>query len=251
MSTEMQDGIQKGLAKNSNLSVFLPDTQKINQIAEEYRELYQKYENINQKEQKFDNFISQYPVQVDQFTIWGIVTLAALVFDFIINSQTLSWLPSLFGQTSNFVYLWSFIFLILDIAASITASGLLAKNKYEYEKQRNIWLFILWSLCIIKIILFAYFALTNPDKMINSNFFYLILMIAFTVLVYLILHFGGAGLYHLIRKTLFWIEKEIFADYKNKRKQYINKKNALKNKISRMGNNPEEVFKLYPINDIE
>lgn len=251
MGGNLQDNIQHGLQNNPDPDIFAADIHKINKIAEEYNELKQKHEQIKQKETEFDKFINQFPVRADQFTIWGIITAAALIFDYIINSQTLSWLPSMVGQSHNFVYLWALIFFIIDSLVSISASGLLTKDKYEYEKQRKIWLFILWILCLIKIVLFVYFALSNPDKAISTNAFYLILMISFTILIYIILHYGGAGLYHLIRKISFWIKKEIFADYKSKAKEYKYRLEKLIHRINRIGGNPNIVFERYPIQKID
>ncbi len=255
MSDSNQE-LKKGTLKdNQRLDIYQPQVQKINSIVREYKELKEKYGIVIKKKEEFDSFINNMEhIRKETLLIMGILSILAIFFDFWVSSKTISWLPSLISSShkanTSLTFLFSIIFSLFDGFISILSSGLLAKSKIEYHKNRKGWLSLLWILFVMKTALFILFLNTNQYNNFTQIGLGEILIVVFTFVVYLILHFGGAGLYYIIKNIIIYIDLEILNDYRSKEKQYHSEKDKLDRDIDKYGNNKQEVYSLYPVDNL-
>lgn len=215
------------MPNGTNINVMKPYFDKLENLESELKIYQEKTNVLTRKKNEFKEFIEETQGFSSKLMIMGIAGIAAIFFDFFVNSQTLSWIPAAFQKNNeDLKYLFSLIFLVIDVAFAILASGLLAKDKPSFFKERKIWGTMLWSMAVLKTILFFYYTQYYQSISIDNPLQFKLLILAFIVFVYAILHLGGAGLFYIIKSFYFWILMEIFYNPEDKIKQ-IRKQNVL------------------------
>jgi len=186
-------------ATGVNLTQYQPFANKLGKLQLKYDILI---ENRNIVSANKANFLAQNEGAIGRLTISFLGCLAALVFDFIVNSATLHWMPELFGVNIP-VSVFAIIFLILDATAAILQSGVFAKDEWGRQKAKKTWRIVLWSLAFLKASLFIIFTYIVKTGTFEGTGLMTAVQIGLLILVYFILDFAGEGLYFMGVKAKF------------------------------------------------
>lgn len=151
---------------------------------------------------------------------YAMLCVLALIFDFILSRITMKPLTK---GTQITPELFALIFNLMDAIIAVLASGILAYDLVGRQKQRKIWLPILWALCAIKIVLFIGFAYKSTAIM------GIVFIVALVILVYSILHYAGSGLYFLFGKIKYFVLEQWYDNPTTKNQELI----AIKHEIDR------------------
>jgi hypothetical protein len=188
--------------------------------AKRIKKLFHDIPIHTEKREKFEikksNFLSIFSIDERKYLLYGFLCILALFFDFWVSKITMKPLAKIPSIKPEVLTL---IFNLMDAIIAILASGLLTTGALALAKAKSRWRIILWSLCLIKIVLFI--ATTTIKLNGKISRLPMLLMVALVILVYTILDFAGGGLYYIVGIIKFWI-KEAFieepAKLKNKLK---------------------------------
>lgn len=177
--------------------ILEPISQKINFLNNRLPKIKKKWEEIINRQREFENEIGNADIYL------ALLCLLALLFDFIVSRITM---VPLTKSTNISPEIMALIFNLMDGIIAILASGILAKDALGKFKAKKIWPKVLWLLCAVKIALYIGFAYSKVT--IIGMLFIMFLV----VIVYIILHFAGGGLFYLIGKIKFAILKNWHED---------------------------------------
>jgi hypothetical protein len=156
-----------------------------------------------------EKFLSLFTPPYGKYILFGVLCLAALLFDFFVNEQTLGWL----GRMAKLpVEIFAAIFMIIDACIAVLAAGLLADDIIDKTKHKKIWRSVLWGLGVVKIILFLVYVTIKQDGFGDTNWYWPGLQIIFVALIYIILDNAGSGLYYILGKFWHLVKQQIWYD---------------------------------------
>ncbi len=162
-------------------------------------------------EKKHSDFLSLFSEPKGKLILYGVLCVMALLFDFLISTQTMGWIYILAKKRLP-VELIALIFTCFDGGLAILVGGAYARNHVAKIIERKKWRTILWGLGIIKIALFITMVkIISPGSYSGSNLM-MLFMVLFTGGVYVILDYMGTGLLFLLGSFRHFLETEIFND---------------------------------------
>jgi hypothetical protein len=231
------------MANGDGFPQFIDIIGKIRSIESEYYKRKAKCLEIDKKKIVFLGTINQ---SKSLLTVFGVLCFAALIFDYFVNSRTLLWLPNALGTSRKTVYLFALIFSILDGGIAILASGTFARDIIAKIAMQKLWRKVLWSMAGLKIILFVIFIFIT-HHIVELSIIWVLLQVCFIVLIYVILHLAGEGIYYSLKSFGFWFQKDIWFDLNGKKKEYVRNIMKLKKLIIKYKNDKNAVFSYYKI----
>ncbi len=184
---------------------FKSEANKLNKLHLQYDNMQIKFAELNAKKK---NFYSTIATRESKFTWMGMLCLAALGFDFIINSATLHWMPEMLGVNIP-VQVFALIFLIIDAVIAALQAGAFENDAIEKAKAKRKWRAILWTLAGLKSALFIIFTHIVKVGEFEGTIVMTVIQIAFLILIYAILDKAGEGVYYLVQWTKFKMMEEI------------------------------------------
>jgi len=169
--------------------------------------------------------------------LFGMISVVVLIFDLIINSRTLLIIPQFLGMEEKSVYIFSAIFLFIDMFIAILASGLFANNPLAKVRQIKIWQALLWVFCGLKLLLFLLYSQNSS----NISQQIVLLLVVFILLIYAVLHFAGGGLHYTFLRCYYWILINIWYDTDETKKKYIYIINKIDSNLKMIGLDSEKI----------
>lgn len=210
--------------EQSLYSYFTAQAKEIENKHNDLEKLKEVHKKIDKQEE--ETFRPFTPEEIKKLTWLGVLCVAALVFDFLVNSRTMGWMPDNLYPVPVAIYALVFTFfdaIIASMQAGVFVTIQLAKyasketnekvsigdvieSNNSFKKAKNTWRPVLWGLAAIKIVLFLS---TLEASSVSSNLVVFI-MLAFIIIIYAILDMAGAGIYIIFNKVKFYILRDIW-----------------------------------------
>ena len=206
---------------DETIDVLAADIRRVSMKIEKAQAWHDRY---NKGKGTFDSYFGD---SVGKYAAFGLLCIAAMVFDYYVNSRTMAVLGRLLHTSTS---LLAFILTVVDGFLAIQASGLLERRSDVLkERSMKMWTLVLWMVGTVKIILFATFVFKYSTVMINSTVVNALLIIVlpqtiFTLIIYAILHFAGAGLWYYYGSVWYAIRRIFTPDlvrYKAEHDEYV------------------------------
>ena len=206
---------------------------------------------FNQAKAQFDHHFGE---SSGKYAVLGLLCVAAMVFDFMVNSRTMASFGKLLATKTAVL---ATMLTILDGFLAIQASGLLDRRS-EILKGRSskLWLWVLWTIAGVKIILFLLFYQMQATLWVNGQIMPKVMLpalpiVAFTLVIYAIFHFAGAGLWYVYGNIWYTARRLFGPDLLKLRSDLRKYESELKSHCQNTGVSLEEVERQYSISVVK
>lgn len=182
---------------------------EIRQIQGKLKKATNAVSKVSREQEAFNLHFKE---QVGRFTVYGLICVTVMVFDFIVNGKTMVWLARML-QTLPAVI--ASILTLVDGFLAIMASGIFdAGDRILMKRNRRRWSIILWSLAAVKMIAYVIYVVMR-SQIINAEtgatlsveygkvFMMALPQLIFIVVIYSLLHLCGSGLWLFLGRLWF------------------------------------------------
>lgn len=232
---------------DETIDVLAADIRRVSVKIEKAQAWHEKYSSSKLR------FDSHFGESAGKFAAFGLLCIAAMVFDFYVNSRTMGVFARLLHTSTATL---AVILTLVDGFLAIQASGLLERRS-DVLKDRSMktWVFVLWAVAFVKILIFVtfifkYTTLTvdgAQTAMMDALIIIVLPQAIFTLIIYSILHFAGAGLWYYYGNIWFSIRRLFEPNLRQLKAQYHEYVAQLKAHCSKVGVDPVEVERQYHI----
>lgn len=229
---------------DETIDVLAADIRRVSVKIEKAEAWHEKYSSSKLR------FDSHFGESAGKYAVLGLLCVAAMIFDFMVNSRTMAAFGKLLHTNTSVL---ASILTVLDGFLAIQASGLLdRRSEVLKERGRKLWLVVLWIVAAVKIVLFITFWLkfahvTVGAQELPKNILNALPNVIFTVVIYAIFHFAGAGLWYIYGNVWYAALRMFGYDILKLRSERSKYESELKSYCRVAGIEMNEVNKQYSI----